>query len=329
MSNLLTKKELCNELKIQTNTLSNWKVHGMPGSESNLYNKDEVLKWHKNITKPINELQVGEKYNNDQIQEKFKCSSQGGMRRSHLTNTLVLFSDHSKTSPLYEDVKWTDDVGKNIIDYTGMGQEGDQSFDNGQNKTLKNSNKLSVKVYLFETYEAAVHIFRGEVKLYQEPYMAQQKGRLVCIFPLLIEDKDFYSSQEEFEKIEKKQEGKLKKQDKQSVYESAKKASNQTKKKSIATVQVYYRDPSISTHVKNRAHGRCDLCGEYAAFNDRNGNPYLECHHVEWLSHGGKDSIENAVALDATCHRKMHELDLAEDVEKLKSKIKEYSNRGL
>jgi 5-methylcytosine-specific restriction protein A len=234
-----------------------------------------------------------------------------------------------KTSPIYEDKKWTDDAGNDIIDYTGMGQEGDQSFDNGQNKTLKNSNKLSVKVYLFETYEAAVHIFRGEVKLYEEPTMKQQKGRLVCIFPLLIGNKDFYSSQEEFEKIEKNQEGKLKKQDKQSVYESAKRASNQTKKKSTATVQVYYRDPIISTHVKNRAHGRCDLCGEYAAFNDRNGNPYLECHHVEWLSHGGRDSIENAVALDPTCHRKMHELDLAEDVEKLKSKIKEYISRDL
>lgn len=329
MSNLVTKKELCNELKIQTNTLNNWKVHGMPGSESNLYNKDEVLKWHKNITKPINELQVGEKYNNDKIQEKFKCSSQGGMRRSHLTNTLVLFSDHSKTNSPYEDIKWVDIDGNDIINYTGMGQDGDQSFDNAQNKTLKNLNELSIKVYLFETYDSGAHIFRGEVKLYKEPYMTPQKGRLVCIFPLLIEYKNFNISQKEFEKIERTQEENIKKQNKNIVYENAKKASERKLKKSIAHVQVYNRNPHISTHVKNRTHGRCDLCGEYAAFNDRNGKPYLECHHVEWLANGGEDSIENAVALDPTCHRKMHELDLAEDVEKLKSKIKEYSSRGL
>jgi len=50
----------------------------------------------------------------------------------------------------------------------------------------------------------------------------------------------------------------------------------------------------------------------------------LECHHVDWLSRGGEDSIDNAVALDPSCHRKMHELDLKTDVQKLKGKIKEY-----
>ncbi|ERH35110.1 hypothetical protein SEQU_07460 [Staphylococcus equorum UMC-CNS-924] len=50
----------------------------------------------------------------------------------------------------------------------------------------------------------------------------------------------------------------------------------------------------------------------------------MECHHVDWLSRGGEDSIDNAVALDPSCHRKMHELDLKTDVQKLKGKIKEY-----
>ena len=68
---------------------------------------------------------------------------------------------------------------------------------------------------------------------------------------------------------------------------------------------------------KKKANGRCQLCGMPAPFSDKNGEPYLESHHVKWLSKGGEDSIDNVVALCPNCHRKMHVVNDVDDLEKL------------
>jgi hypothetical protein len=77
------------------------------------------------------------------------------------------------------------------------------------------------------------------------------------------------------------------------------------------------RDPYVVAYAKRRAKGMCQLCGNPAPFNDPDGQPFLECHHVQPLAEGGEDSIFNAVALCPNCHTKMHILDLPEDREKL------------
>ena len=68
-----------------------------------------------------------------------------------------------------------------------------------------------------------------------------------------------------------------------------------------------------------RAKGCCQLCDNPATFCDKSGKPFLETHHIKWLSKGGEDSTGNTVALCPNCHRKMHVLDLKEDVQKLKT----------
>lgn len=83
------------------------------------------------------------------------------------------------------------------------------------------------------------------------------------------------------------------------------------------TTSTFVRDRYVSEYAKRRAHGICQLCGEPAPFNRPDGQPFLETHHVIWLADGGDDSIENTVALCPNCHKKMHVLNLDEDVEKL------------
>ena len=56
------------------------------------------------------------------------------------------------------------------------------------------------------------------------------------------------------------------------------------------------------------------MCGKPAPFNDKSGDPYLESHHIKWLSKGGEDSPYNVVALCPNCHRKMHIVNDSEDV---------------
>lgn len=82
-------------------------------------------------------------------------------------------------------------------------------------------------------------------------------------------------------------------------------------------VNSYIRDRHVSEYAKCRAKGICQLCGNPAPFYDKNKRPYLEAHHVVRLADGGNDSIDNVVGLCPNCHRKMHHLNLKEDVNAL------------
>jgi predicted restriction endonuclease len=121
---------------------------------------------------------------------------------------------------------------------------------------------------------------------------------------------------------------------KEQVFEASKLSDEKLKKiaesksvkhvlQKVSTV-TYRRDPYIAVYAKRRANGHCDLCGASAPFKDRKGEPYLECHHVEWLSCGGEDSIDNVVALCPNCHRRIHVLNDADDNMRLKKKLKLY-----
>ncbi|MBR2524767.1 MAG: HNH endonuclease [Clostridiales bacterium] len=85
------------------------------------------------------------------------------------------------------------------------------------------------------------------------------------------------------------------------------------------TTQQYKRDPYIAELAKQNANGICQLCGMDAPFITAQGKPYLETHHIKWLSEGGSDTIENTVAVCPNCHRKLHVLNDPEDVEFLMS----------
>lgn len=83
----------------------------------------------------------------------------------------------------------------------------------------------------------------------------------------------------------------------------------------------FVRNSEIVKRAKSRASGICQLCKNPAPFLGRDGNPYLEAHHIVWLSRGGEDELNNVVALCPNCHTKMHVVDDPADVEKLKKEI--------
>ena len=80
---------------------------------------------------------------------------------------------------------------------------------------------------------------------------------------------------------------------------------------------IYIRNSKVAAYTKIRAAGICQLCGLPAPFKDKDGEPFLENHHLVWLSRGGTDTIYNTCALCPNCHRKMHILDMQEDIDKL------------
>lgn len=56
-----------------------------------------------------------------------------------------------------------------------------------------------------------------------------------------------------------------------------------------------------------RANEKCEMpsCPSIL-FNKDDGEKYLEAHHIEMLSDGGVDELDNVAALCPTCHREMH-----------------------
>lgn len=86
----------------------------------------------------------------------------------------------------------------------------------------------------------------------------------------------------------------------------------------IVTSKAFLRSSNIANFAKIRANGICQLCNNPAPFKNKNGQPYLESHHIDWLSEGGVDRIENCVALCPNCHAKMHSLNLESDKKRLK-----------
>ncbi|MCR4841066.1 MAG: HNH endonuclease [Lachnospiraceae bacterium] len=96
-------------------------------------------------------------------------------------------------------------------------------------------------------------------------------------------------------------------------------SGNGGRRRSVSNV--FKRSAKVVKQTLKMAHGICKLCNQPAPFNDKNGKPYLEVHHIEWLSRGGKDSTENTAALCPNCHARMHVIDDTSDVNKLRETI--------
>lgn len=75
----------------------------------------------------------------------------------------------------------------------------------------------------------------------------------------------------------------------------------------VVTTRAFKRDAYVIAEVLLRANGICERCCKEAPFKRASdGTPYLEVHHKEWLSKGGEDTVENAIAVCPNCHRELH-----------------------
>lgn len=267
------------------------------------------------------QLQAGQILNNIELMEIFKCSPQGGMRRSHKTNSLILVSNHIES--IYDD-KWEN----NIFHYTGTGRNGDQSFSFSQNKTLLESNTNGITVYLFEVFKQHQYTYQGVVKLADEPYFDKQpdenlKARRVCVFPLKlvqgipIKMNSLQTLKRKSNSIFKLYKSLSNKELKKLIEEPD---TNHSNNRSLSIISRPIRRETVILYTLKRANGICQLCNQPAPFLNKNGIPFLEVHHIDFLSEGGSDTIHNTVALCPNCHRKMHIIPSHKDILKLKKK---------
>ncbi|HHC6637484.1 TPA: HNH endonuclease [Vibrio parahaemolyticus] len=230
---------------------------------------------------------IGTKLNNTELCDAFGCSPQGGMRRAHKTNTLVIVSNHIKS--IYDD-RWSNGVA----------------------------------VHLFEVFKDQEYTYVGEVVLDDEPYSEVRddeecKPRQVYIFPLKLvsgERKVKKQDRDNVESVRVRKAKRLTLEELQALADKGGKTATRYQQQSTS----YERNVWVAELAKRLAKGQCQLCLDPAPFKNAKGGPYLETHHIVWLSKGGDDSTENTVALCPNCHKKMHIVDDAKDVEALKSR---------
>lgn len=65
------------------------------------------------------------------------------------------------------------------------------------------------------------------------------------------------------------------------------------------------RSAEVRTYALLRAGGACEYCGA-SGFKLPDGSVYLETHHIDPLSKGGPDSVDNVAALCPNHHREAH-----------------------
>lgn len=302
---LLTITELLETINISRATLYRLIEEGLPyhtaGTKKKLFDQQEVTEFIAKRKDDVGRaLVVGEEYTNNEIVEMFKVGIMGAMRRSNSKNALVLISFHAGTERLYEDY-WKD----NILYYTGAGQVGDQDINTGQNRTLAESDKNGVTVYLFEVFSSQKYQYRGIVRLADKPFQEMEPDANGCIrkvwkFPLkLVNEKDYL--QDDF--MEQEEENQMKEIDIMPRPELIATAAmiNQPVNERIVTTRRIQRNPIVRKYVKMRANGYCELCGKRAPFEYR-GEPYLEYDHLIPVSQGGKESIDNIAALCPNCN---------------------------
>ena len=259
---------------------------------------------------------------NNELCKIFQCSPQSGMRRSLKTNTLVLVSNHVKS--IYDD-KWKGDT----LHYTGMGGSGDQSLNFMQNPTLNESVRTDIEIHLFEVFEEKQYFYQGRVKLKSDPYQESQtdengQTRKVWMFPLeIIDGKPARIEFKTIETLRQKKEKKVSKISSKLLKQMVESQPKSKPSKRTTSSETIIRDEKIVKYALKRANGVCELCNKNAPFVKEDGSPFLEVHHIDFLSNGGHDGYENVSALCPNCHRKMHYgIALENDIAKLKEKAK-------
>ena len=323
---LYTLGELVAETGLSRSTLNRFRIEGMPYKEgvgTRKYDLKEVKDFiDKRATRRDVELKEGNTYTNDMIVKYFRVGNMGGMRKSNTQNALILISKAEDSSPGHEYDDYFDDDG--ILQYTGMGQEGDQKYTHG-NKILGESAETGITVHMFMRHGSDDYVYRGIVTLAGEVYKEiepDKNGNLreVYKFPLQFRSTaEHKASEAKNAEVEQELEKRAESMDLESLFAANEKILDNInaneelgKVRTKSSTTKTKRDHLVAAYVIARAKGKCQLCGESVDLEDLHKPSRLICHHEPPLKEeGGRDDKLHAAALCANCHDRRHSKKLS------------------
>jgi predicted HNH restriction endonuclease len=75
----------------------------------------------------------------------------------------------------------------------------------------------------------------------------------------------------------------------------------------LATTRTFDRDPIVIAVAEVRANFQCEVPScQHVSFISTDGNAYCEVHHIQPLSEGGSDTIDNVACICPCHHREAH-----------------------
>lgn len=285
-------------------------------------------------------ISVGTILTEREVHERFECQTTFGIRMSRKNNLFVIMSGSAKGGG-YRD-EWDGDVLKYSGTNAGVGWDGRQALDgpgnnNGRLLDVWNRKSKGVpsselpQIFLFTKEASNQCLYRGEVDICAKPGLVEDPdgGGAHYVFPLRLKALDGDANAELFdEEVDRYladfNTGAKEAHEKAVAQSNAN--ANSAPRSHESFQRVYERSSAIAAEARHRARGRCDLCGSKAPFIGKKGEPYLEVHHIKWLSDGGADTLDNVVALCPNCHRKMHNLRNPDDIARLRERVRGYAN---
>jgi hypothetical protein len=181
-------------------------------------------------------------------------------------------------------------------------------FDDGHTHTFADSTKFDL-AYNGRSYPPKAIIGLAGVPLYGEPLKPDDftgGAGSKCFRVLSREGFEVVPKVSEFRPTADQDELKRRTREAISAPILPKPAAQVAPRQVSRETQTYERDPLVRAFVLRRAKGKCECCGEDAPFVDRDGEPFLEVHHIQPLAEGGDDVVENAAAICPNCHRECH-----------------------
>jgi len=250
---------------------------------------------------------VGQEYNRRKdIHAPYGGGQQSGMSPSGAFPLIFLFTGPGGEQHGYED-RFTPD-GRFF--YTGEGQIGDMVFSRG-NKALREHAQANRQVLLFEQSKRGHCRYLGECVYIGHHYELRPDreghSRKAIIFELAVDNLGDVESLVELESENLETLPTLPKYvSLQELRKLALTGSNDSVIPKSIQSRVFYRSVAVKRYALARAKGVCESCDQAAPFFTKQGEPYLEVHHLFRIADGGPDMPAGVAAICPTCHRRIH-----------------------
>jgi 5-methylcytosine-specific restriction protein A len=245
------------------------------------------------------------------IHGQYGGQEQGGMITPAQHPFIFLVTGSSGRQHGYED-RWSDD-GTTFF-YYGEGQLGDMKFTKG-NLALRDHVANGEDVYLFEEVpsQSGYLRYRGQMVCTGCEWVpapdTKKNMRKAILFEL--------SPLQGFEVAPAEQvDNNLNGQDLAELRRRALADSADGRTPVERRALYRMRSRAVRLYVLRRANGNCEGCGASAPFKTKDGQPYLEPHHVRRLTDGGPDDPRWVAGVCPNCHRRAHYSDDAEEFNK-------------
>lgn len=263
-----------------------------------------VIKLPRGVAQPALQFQVGATYDRQsEIHGLFGGNHRTGISVSKNYPAIFIFSGETGKQYGYTD-QWDEDNSTYL--YTGEGKRGHMTLDRN-NLAIAEHAKTGRALYLFKSLgKSKGYRFEGEFSCadtFREPQLDELKKERSAIVFRLVRD----GSIEPISEADIEEEADL-----PNSLETARQAAiaactpGTTEPGQSAPRKIYQRSRKVAHYVLMRAKGICECCLKTAPFLKKDGNHYLEPHHVNRLSDGGLDHPRYVGAICPNCHREIH-----------------------